>query len=171
MMRKIEGQLNDLEIHNKYFDNLHDGGTNARSKAGFFGDMEFLATSLCSSEGENISMNLGNIAKEIGYTLRKKNKDIKEYWILLDAVDSGLSVDGIIELKELFDLIIDVNKDKDIYIIVAANEYELARNEQCFDVHNCEYITFKDYEDYRKFIIKSGKIKQKRYDKNKKKDD
>ena len=48
------------------------------------------------------------------------------------------------------------------YIVIAANEYELARGENCFDVNKGVYLTFKDYEDYRKFIIKSRKRKDAR---------
>ena len=53
----------------------------------------------------------------------------------------------------------------DLYIIISANEYELARNEECFDVSNGKSIRFKDYEDYRKFIINNRKKKDKRYKK------
>ena len=40
------------------FDNLKDGGDRARMNAEFYGDMTFLGTSLCSSEGENIRLNM-----------------------------------------------------------------------------------------------------------------
>lgn len=91
----------------------------------------------------------------------------KERWLLLDATDSGLSIDNVIEFKDLFNLIIDEGKkfDKEVYIIISANEYELARNEQCFDVNAGKYITFKDYDDYREFILKSRDKKDKRYNK------
>ena len=160
LIREIESQLKQNKIKYSYFDNLKDGGENARSAAGFREDIAFLATAICSSEGENIVMNMANFAEKLGGEL-SRCKD-KEYWILLDAIDSGLSVDNIIELKDLFYLILETNKDKDVYIVVSANEYELARNEQCFDVYNCKYITFKNYEDYRDFIIKSRKRKDKR---------
>lgn len=163
LIRQIKDKLDKKNIRYIHFNNLKDGGENARSKAGFKGDFKFLATALTSSEGENISLNIGKIAQKIGSEIMNIED---EYWILLDAVDSGLSIDNIIEIKDLFELIFETNKNKDIYIIISANEYELARGEQCFDVYNCKYITFKDYEDYREFIIKSGEIKQKRYKKN-----
>ena len=49
-----------------------------------------------------------------------------------------------------------------VYIIVTANGYEMARNENCFDVYNGKYVKFKDYEDYRQFVLKSKEIKEKR---------
>lgn len=164
LLHHIKAELHNNNIIYLSFDNLFDGGSNARASAGLRGDMTWLATATLSSEGENIMMNIGNMARKIGDTVRR-NTTADEIWILLDAVDSGLSVDNIIELKDLFSLIIEdaKNRDIDVYIVISANEYELARNEQCFDVYNCEYITFKDYEDYRKFIIRRRKIKDKRY--------
>ena len=162
MLNSIKYQLEKNNIKYTYFDNLHDGGSSAISAAGYHGDSNFMIEALVSSEGENIIMNLGKCVQKIGYNIRK-NPDINEYWILLDAVDSGLSIDGVINLKDGLYFIIEQNVGKDIYIVVSANEYELAREENCFDVTNCEYIKFKDYDDYRNFIIESKKYKKKRY--------
>lgn len=164
LLHQLKYELRNNDITYIDFDNLTNGGSYARSKAGFVGDISFLATSVCSSEGENIIMNIGKVAASIGSTIRE-NRDSKELWILLDAIDSGLSVDNVIEIKNLFDLIIeDAGKNNtNVYIVISANEYELARGEQCFDVYNGKYITFEDYEAYRKFIIKSRKTKDKRY--------
>lgn len=88
-------------------------------------------------------------------------------FLLLDAVDSGYSIDNVIELKELFKLILKDSEEHDVhtYIIVSANEYELANSENCFDVANGKYITFANYEEYRKFILKSRELKNKRIQK------
>jgi hypothetical protein len=94
-----------------------------------------------------------------------EKEPVKERWILLDAIDSGLSVDNIVKLKEeLFKTILEYNEGNEIYIIVSANEYEMARQEQCFDVYNGKYITFNDYEEYRQFILETNEIKLQRYD-------
>ena len=162
LMRQIKQRLDEAEISYIDFDNLHEGGANARSKYGFYGDMDFVATSFCSSEGENIILNMGKLAGEIG-TFIRKNQSITELWIFLDAVDSGLSIDNIIEIKTyLFDTIFEDNPNRDIYIIAAANEYELASGEKCFDVYNGEYISFKDYAQYRAFVLNSREIKNRR---------
>ena len=88
-----------------------------------------------------------------------------ERWILLDAIDSGLSVDNIVDIKEyLFKTILEDAGDTTVRILVSANEYEICRNEQCMDVHTGKYRTFKGYESYRKFILKSREIKNKRYE-------
>ena len=160
----IKEELKKIKMPYISFDNLQDGGSNSRAEAGFFGDMGFLATALLSSEGENIMMNIGKQATKIGRFV-KEHPDTKELWLLFDATDSGLSIDNVCEIKEyLFKTILEDprNKDKEIYIIVSANEYEMANGEQCFDVYAGKYLTFKNYEDYKTFILESRQKKEKR---------
>ena len=87
----------------------------------------------------------------------------KERWLLFDAVDSGLSIDNIVQFKNMFKLIFEDSKKADVetYIIVVANGFEMANGEQCFDVQHGKYLTFPTYEDYKKFILKSSQIKEK----------
>lgn len=87
-----------------------------------------------------------------------------ERWFLFDAIDSGLSTDNVIELKEyLFKQIFDNSDEKEIYIVVSANEYEMANGEQCFDVMEGKYITFKNYDEYKQMILNSRTKKEERY--------
>lgn len=165
LLHQIKDKCNENNIPCLSFDNLKDGGRNAREKAMFMDDINFVATSLCSSEGENINNNVGRFAEKLGRFVRS-NYNSKEIFILLDALDSGLSVDFVLEVKEyLFNTIIEdcSSHDISIYLIVSANEYEMARNEQCLDTPNLAYISFKDYDEYRNYIIKTRKIKNKRY--------
>ena len=165
LLYQIKDLCEESNIPCYYFDNLTEGGSNAREKAGFYGDVDFLAKSLCSSEGENINLNITNCASKIGNFVRK-NKNSKKLFILMDAVDSGLSVDYVIELKEdLFKVILQDTLIKGIetYIIVSANEYEMTRNEKCFLIPDMKYKTFKDYDEYRDFVIESRNKKNKRY--------
>ena len=162
LIRQIKHRLEKEDIPYVSFDNLHDGGDRARSKAGFYGDFSFLATAMCSSEGENIVMNMHNVAREMG-ALTKKNPEAKEFWFLFDAIDSGLSIDNVVDLKEgLFETVLEHTKDKEVYIIVSANAYEMCRGEKCFDTYLCKYVDINSYEDYRKFIFKSRERKEKR---------
>ena len=173
------------------FNNLIEGGGNSRQRWLNDGNSDFLCTSAISSEGENIVLNMNEQASRTGYFVKygvdpskkarlervlhesivgKKadNKDnktelINERWVLFDAIDSGLSVDNIVEIKEsLFKIMMKNTFGNDVYCLVVANEYEMCNGEQCFDVRNCKYVTFKDYEDYRKFILKSREIKDRR---------
>ena len=194
LLHQIKYRLKKENIPCILFDNLKDGGNHSVSEAGFFGDFGFMATAMCSSEGENIVMNMGKLASRLGTFVKEgkdpkyKNKEAlariianengedfiepeipKERWILLDAVDSGLSVDNIVEIKEyLFKTILEHNYGNEIYIVVSANEYEMARGEQCFDVYNGRYASIKSYEKYRNLVLKSKEWKNARYPENQK---
>lgn len=162
LLKTVKSQLEKDNIPVVYFDNLTQGGRAAREKQAFFGNMEFLATSLVSSEGENIVMNMGNTARLMGKLVRE-NPNAKELWFLLDAIDSGLSIDNIVDIKKyLFDTVFENNEDKDVYIVVSANEYELCNGEKCMDTVNGRYISFADYNEYREFILNSKKLKDER---------
>ena len=91
----------------------------------------------------------------------------KELFLIWDAVDSGASIDNIIELKDFFNTIIKDQKEKndiDVFVIVSANSYEMANGEACYDISHNKYISFNDYEEYKKFILKSRKFKERRLD-------
>lgn len=189
LIHQIQAHLKREDIPYISFDNLHDGGSKAISKAAFYENFNFVATAACSSEGENIVMNISNLASRLGRFIQtgtdnsKENRMEKafekmffdddneekiipkERWILLDAIDSGLSVDNISDVKYLFETVLDDYKDGEVYIIVSANEYEMAREEQCFDVYNGIYITFTNYDQYRDFILQSRSQKDERYGK------
>lgn len=192
LLHQIKDYLKSKKVPVVSFDNLHDGGSNARSEAAAMNDFTFLATASFSSEGENIVMNVGRLARTLrpfiqtGESQNRGDRLCKafaravwgdqeepevpnERWILLDAIDSGLSVDNIVDIKELlFKTILEDAGNTTVRILVSANEYEICRNEQCMDVHTGKYRTFSGYESYRKFILKSRKVKDKRYNKDNK---
>lgn len=160
-LRMLKQMLENESIPFVSFDNLSEGGSHARSKAGWHGDYEFLATSLTSSEGENINLNLGNTMRDIARA-QLANKNAEKFFIFMDAVDSGLSIDNIADLLDMFPFIMEhhPNSAAEVYIIVSANTYEMARScEQCLDVHTGKYRSFKDYDDYRVFIHETRRIK------------
>lgn len=163
LIRALKEQLKDDKIPFIHFDNLRDGGSAARSMAGFRNDFTFLATAAFSSEGENIHMNMARFANRITSFIKENNGSDKELWIFMDAVDSGYSVDNIEDVKNFIHLILkDYENNNDIYFIISANEYEMVRNEQCFDVLRGKYRNFKSYEAYRNFILKTREEKNKR---------
>ena len=116
------------------------------------GDFFTLATAIQSSEGECISISFREFANKIGSFIRKN--DDQTLFILIDALDSGFSIDNIIEVKHLFDLILKDNKQRDIYIICTANSYEMCSGEDCINVNDGQHISFSSYEEYRDFILK-----------------
>lgn len=184
-LHQLRDKLKLLSVPYIEYDNLHDGGTESISKASFYNNFEFIARAMQASEGESIVLNIDNLASELGQFVKtgitieknpfakvfkslngtedKHKKIFTERWILLDAVDSGLSVDNIVDVKDLlFKTILEYNYGNDIYIVISANEYEMARGEQCFDVYNGKYVTFNDYEEYRNMILESKEWKEER---------
>ena len=171
MLRLIERELNKANLPCLYYDNLTEGGANARSKAAFMEDFDFVGLSMCSSEGENIIMNMEKTASAMG-RFSMLYKDAEELWFLFDAIDSGLSIDNVLDIKEyLFNTVIEHNQNKRVYILVSANEYEMASGEKCFDVQRCQYVNIKTYAAYKKLILKTKIRKKEIYDEAKKKHD
>lgn len=170
LLTNIEDELKKANIpvfqYSEHFDGRH-----MKDKAVAKGDMSFVATSVCSSEGENINLNLCKVISQLrefikeGTFNRSEEVTSTERWILFDAIDSGYSIDNIIELKAIFNLMLEDAKTfgVQLYIIVSANSYELASNENCFDIINGEYVAFNSYEDYKQFILDSRKLKDERY--------
>lgn len=154
-------QMRDKLIEQKKkflaYDNLRDGGDQAASWAGYCGDYAQMATMIQSSEGENIIINIGNFAKKVGDFVRKTSQ--KDIFIFFDAIDSGMSIDNIIEIKDFFKFVQKNDPDKTFYFIVSANEYEMACGQNCFDVYKGEYVEFKDYDAFKAFIVHSRAVK------------
>lgn len=190
MLHNIREKLKSENIPVFFFDNEKDGGSKSATESIWHGDIEFAATAMSSSEGENISMNLGKCASKwkkfllegdnsslhdrLAKALFAKNdeendekeaKIANERWILLDAMDSGYSIDNVIEMKDLFNLVIDDAKrmNIDLYIVISSNEYELVHESDCMDVTEGKYMTFPSYEEYKKFILHTRKKKDKQY--------
>lgn len=163
LIRQMKETLDKENIPYISFNNLLDGGNPARQAALVSNDLNLLANLTLSSEGECIFENIAHIVPQIAGYMRSR-KSGEEAWIFFDAIDSGMSIDNIIQLKEqLFETMFELHSDRELYIIVSANAYEMALGEQCFDVWSGKYITFSDYSDYRKFIVKSRERKNKRY--------
>lgn len=160
----IKDELKHIGIPFISYNNCSDGGSMSLARSMMYGgDISTFATLATSSEGEQISFNVANFAAEIGRFVRSY-RGVEELYILLDAIDSGLSVDNITEIKEqLFQTILSDNKGVDIYIIVSANTFEMCLNEQCLDVRTGKYKQFKSYNAYRNFVLKSREYKDMRF--------
>lgn len=122
------------------------------------GMTNLLVRNFKSSEGQNIMNNFCDVVPKIGDFVRRniKNKS-DEIFILLDGLDSGLSIDNIKELKDLFT--IDISKDclknnVKPYIIISANNYEFCKDVDCIRVSDGKRFKFNTYEEFRKIYIK-----------------
>ena len=170
LLRQIEQWCKKNDMPCFKFDNYHNGGHVMNNMLlNCYGDTEALISNVCSSEGEQISNNMAMVAGQIGRFMQKQVilNGKKQVVVLFDAIDSGLSVDNVIEVKQ--DLIKTIIKDCsqrdgiEVFIVASANEYELARGEQCLNMTNLKYVPIKTYNAFRKLIVKSRKRKNKRY--------
>ena len=141
-------------------------------------DVTLAATQMCSSEGENISINFGKIASKLMNFIKKGDDGDKlakifeeeskintnERWILLDAMDSGYSINNVMEMKNFFNFVLEDAKKqgKTLYIVISSNEYELVDGMNYLDVMEGKHVTF---ENYKKIILHTRKKKNKRYKK------
>lgn len=163
LLLNIRSKLQKDGIPYISFDNLTEGGDHARDELGDSGNMAGLVERLMSSEGENIWLNLFDFAEKIGNKVREcRSNGDSELWILLDAIDSGLSVNLIVDIKALiFYILKDAqNSGLDVYVVSAANEYELVRGSMPLDTINLKYISIKSYDKYYNVIMKSAEHKQ-----------
>lgn len=118
------------------------------------------------SNGENTIHNLSPSLKSIFNIV--KTLENKEVYILLDDLDVGVSVDVLIELSGVINRLELLLKDLNInyYIVITANSYELAKRFKCIDTITMQDITFKDYENYVKYVCNTRKYKDTRNKEN-----
>ena len=164
MIRMIKEFLDKKKIPYMTYNNMDDGGHRAFDAAGhhigiFSGISEheglnILATKALSSEGQNIVINLSFFLNKVGRFMNEHQSD-KQVFLFLDAVDSGLSIDNIEDVKQVFQLILDDNKDKEVYIVCSTNSYAFVEHQRCIDVKSCKEIHFDSYEEYKDFILNS----------------
>ena len=191
LLYHIEDELKRNGIPCLSYDNLDDG-RNKRQHCLDSGQIEKLALLTCSSEGEQIIHNMNDYARDAIEFVKnggkrklqglarvfaemsedQDNKKAKneepptEYWFLLDAIGSGLSIDNVIDLKESFDQLCAVfPKHLTPYVVIAANDYEFCVGEQCFSVQDGEYVDVSSYEDFKKLVFKTRKYKDNQYKK------
>ena len=180
LLRHIKHVCDDRNIPYYINDSRQRSTRNMVQSALFSGASDapnFMLAQLEASEGEFHVFGLANrVARELGQFILYDNKNHKgNIVILLDAVDSGLSIDKIQDLKkELFGTILDEklkpNPDMSIYIVISANTFAMIKDERAIDVQTGKEMSFTDYEEFEKFIMNSRKIRdeidQNRTDRN-----
>ena len=140
------------------YSNLLDGGAWAKEKYAQANDFASLAAAITGSEGECVAMNFSNSVGKLGQAVRNAVGAGKPLVVLLDAIDSGASVDRARDLRDLrafLDMVheADISTGAEIYIVMAVNDYELAKAPaDCVDVRNGEHMDFKTYDEYADFI-------------------
>lgn len=152
LLRQIKELAEGNDCRVMYYSNLTNGSNNARQAYLFRGKSSLLVASAISSEGEQIAMNFGQHVRKIGKAIHQCQNDGTPLVILLDALDSGASIDRIREIRHLFDLIANDTTGKEVYIISAVNSYEMAKNADCVDIRTGEHLCFSSYEEFAEYI-------------------
>lgn len=117
-----------------------------------------------SSEGEKIVSALSGFTKKI-QTMINKYAGYGEAWLLFDAIDSGLSLDMIQDVKDYMLAPLDELKNRlNIYIIISSNSYEMSEGTKCFSVEKMKYIPVRSYNAYKKAVLSSRGYKKARDD-------
>lgn len=165
LLKLIRDDLREKDIKLFWFDNLIDGGMRSVSRALSNNNTTLAATLMCSSEGESIITNVSYFSSTIGGFFHNESTT-DEVWILIDAIDSGLSIDNLVNLRDFFQCVLDDQKDRHIYIVVSTNSYELTEDANCFDVISGRYVDIESYDDFKKAIMVSYEKKKKRYKSN-----
>lgn len=186
LLRNIKSELKEQNIPCMMYDNHMDGHSSQTfGPALDAGNIAFIATAMQSSEGENISINLNVQVEKIREFLETGETEVekrtrawekalnnvvtgpvetKERWILLDAVDSGYSIDNVIAFKSFLDVLLDEAKKRELilFVVISANSYEMAAGDNCLDVMNGIPIRFAGYRDYKQFILHTAEMKERR---------
>ena len=191
LLSSIRSQLKKNEIPCLFFDHLTESDGRTKNEALHSGDFSYLAQSLSSSEGENIILSLNRLSEKLAFFIKnghmpktsydriseafsvatfgkeekgeKQVSPINERWILLDACDSGLSIDNVLDIKNHLLQPLLATENYDVYIIVAANEFEMVNGENCISLPSCKKKKFRNYEKYKEEILNSRKMKEERY--------
>ena len=118
-----------------------------------------------SSTGEGIMERLGNGLSRLGDWVRDKKNSGKHLIVFFDDCDAGTSLDMIGDIKKVVSLIVKDCTEHGIVctFILSANSYEMCKGYECIDVWDFKKVEFLDYEDYKKFVLRSRARKEKSY--------
>lgn len=167
-IKEMIKQLNKDKVPYWSYQAINQSGNvvrDAMSQASNANDLDSVALAKFSSEGESMFNNFGFYLKSLGRFISKECKDANEAWVFLDSFDSGMSIDNIEEFKKFLieTFLPTCREDLDVYVIIAANDYNLQQSFRALAVQTGEYMQFTDYEAYESFILWSRKLKDKRY--------
>lgn len=147
------------------YDNMRDGRHSTIDMGLAMGNISDIAAHICNSEGEGIIYNIGNLAAKVGRMCYQNGLSFTvqtPVFVLLDGIDSGMSIDKLWSFRHDFaDFIISEerkNNNPDLYIITTANNYELVnRNADCINVITGKHMTFDSYDSFEEFIFRNSK--------------
>ena len=154
-LRGLERHLKRKHIEYISWSDSHDGRTDGMNQFLWSGNMEGLASMAFHSEGQAMLASFGRkCIQMIGHKVRN-HEGLKELFIIIDQIDSGLDIHMINDIKNTFKTVIieDMKKNGiDAYIVMSANSYTLVKGEYCIDPITRKPIIFNNYDDYARYI-------------------
>ncbi len=155
VIRLLEDYLRKRKTTFDAYDNLRNGGNNALQAAVWHGNFDAVFRRAFHSEGEQIYTNVGDFIGRLGKII-KTIPEGKEFWVLGDAMDSGLSVNNIKEVKDVFNFILKDAQKRNVklFVVLSANTFGLARNARCVDVTTGKVHRFNSYEEFEQHIMR-----------------
>ena len=169
-LRQIKEKLKEDKIEYVMYDNISDGHSHAYDKYLHTARYDMIAATFCASEAEAIIGNLGDPINKFGSLVRKYAHADEEVpiFLLLDGIDSGMDVKNAADIADtLSNFLPEQCKNTSVipYIVMTCNNYEFVRQQPfCISVKSGVEKVFKDYEDFRKFILNYNKKKGKKTD-------
>ena len=153
----LESHLKRKGIEYIKWSDSANGRTNGMNQFLWAGDNEGVASMAFHSEGQAMMASFSRICiRECGRKAKlAKDGKLKELFVIIDQLDSGLDVYWINDLKRLFKKSIIPNMNKygvTVYVVMTANSYELAKGEHCFDPVTRRGIIFNSYTEYYDYI-------------------
>ena len=139
------------------YSNIVDGGDKAMQSYLSSGDMTRLATSMTSSEGERIIVHLSCFVPKIKPAIEEVEREGKTLLILIDAIDSGMSIDKLRDIAGMLNMIAKDIEGKNVYLVISTNNYELAKG-RCLNPRTGKYVSFGSYAEYADFICSFKKL-------------
>ena len=175
LLRNIEENLKEKGIPFLKFDNLgNEGGEKSFGRilsgaAGMedddpvYSSTEYAVSLWASSEGEKIRESFLHFVKKVMKQIRLY-KGYGEFWLLFDALDSGLSMDVIQDIKECIfgNLLKEVPPEMDLYIILSSNSFEMSEGTSGFSIEKMRYIPVKTFSQFKKAVLSSALYKEDR---------
>lgn len=171
LIKSIRDYLRESENNYIYFDRV-DECRDLKERCFRSGKPEFMFRAMCSSEGEYNTLAFEVILYQINQYVNSIGDCIENKFILIDAFDSGLSIDMIRDIMALIKdaFIPEANAcfkkanhpENNLYIIIAANNFETVRNQRCIDARTAAIKQFTSYEEYEKYVFETRKRKDRR---------
>lgn len=163
-LKQIADACKENDYPYVYYDNMSDGGSRSMQSALSSSKLHLLAELATESEGEGIYTNLCEFASTVGALCAKYRASKSPIFVLMDGIDSGLSIDKIMVIRKFFiDYAIDLEHkhgNDNLFIICTANNYELARNSAQLSVCSAKYVHLNSYAKFSRFIIGSSYHKE-----------